>query len=68
MKAPILGLLYQRLPASIIRSLGALLLDSDRFQGYCRHKPTGACIIRIGEFPKIRGTLFGGPYNRDPTN
>ena len=19
------------------------------------------------EFPKIRGTLFGGPYNKDPT-
>ena len=23
--------------------------------------------IRIWEFPKIRGTLFGGPYNKDPT-
>ena len=21
----------------------------------------------IWEFPKIRGTLFGGPYNKDPT-
>ena len=21
----------------------------------------------IGEFPKIRGTLFWGPYNKDPT-
>ena len=21
---------------------------------------------RIWEFPKIRGTLFGGPYNKDP--
>ena len=21
----------------------------------------------ICEFPKIRGTLFGGPYNKDPT-
>ena len=21
----------------------------------------------IWDFPKIRGTLFGGPYNKDPT-
>ena len=25
------------------------------------------CITRNWEFPKIRGTLFGGPYNKDPT-
>ena len=24
-------------------------------------------IIIIWEFPKIRGTLFWGPYNKDPT-
>ena len=23
--------------------------------------------VRIWEFPKIRGTRFGGPYNKDPT-
>ena len=23
--------------------------------------------LAIWEFPKIRGTLFGGPYNKDPT-
>ena len=23
--------------------------------------------IPIWEFPKVRGTLFGGPYNKDPT-
>ena len=28
----------------------------------CRENP--ACKW---EFPKIRGTLFGGPYNKDPT-
>ena len=22
---------------------------------------------QIWEFPRIRGTLFGGPYNKDPT-
>ena len=27
----------------------------------------GALWLRMWEFPKIRGTLFGGPYNRDPT-
>ena len=25
------------------------------------------CLLRRSEFPKIRGTLFWGPYNRDPT-
>ena len=25
------------------------------------------CITRNWEFSKIRGTLFGGPYNKDPT-
>ena len=25
-------------------------------------------LARSGSFPKIRGTLFGGPYNEDPTN
>ena len=24
------------------------------------------CLGSIGEFPKIRGTLFWGPYNEDP--
>ena len=24
--------------------------------------------VRIWELPKIRGALFGGPYNKDPTN
>ena len=23
--------------------------------------------VRMWEFPRIRGTLFGGPYNKDPT-
>ena len=23
--------------------------------------------VQSWEFPKIRGTLFGGPYNKDPT-
>ena len=23
--------------------------------------------FRIWEFPKVRGTLFWGPYNKDPT-
>ena len=25
------------------------------------------CTTHIWEFPKIRGTLFWGPYNKDPT-
>ena len=28
-------------------------------------------VLRFGsirEFPNIRGTFFGGPYNKDPTN
>ena len=24
-------------------------------------------LAMIWEFPKIRGTLFGGPYDKDPT-
>ena len=24
-------------------------------------------LMSIWEFPKIRGTLIGGPYNKDPT-
>ena len=33
---------------------------------------TGSCgsgfrMAAIWEFPKIRGTAFGGPYNKDPT-
>ena len=23
--------------------------------------------FRVWEFPEIRSTLFGGPYNKDPT-
>ena len=26
----------------------------------------GSIRFRVWEFPKIRGTLFGGPYNKDP--
>ena len=35
----------------------------------CRHeeKKGGAGLTAIGEFPKIRSTLFGGPYDEDPT-
>ena len=39
-------------------------------------RPDGACCEEVWpptpksettwEFPKIRGTLFGGPYNQDP--
>ena len=24
-------------------------------------------LVETWEFPKIRGTIFGGPYNEDPT-
>ena len=27
----------------------------------------GGLGFRVWEFPKIRGTLFWGPYNKDPT-
>ena len=27
----------------------------------------GSIGFRVWEFPKIRGTLFWGPYNKDPT-
>ena len=29
--------------------------------------PGSKCLEITWEFPKIRGTLFWGPYNRDPT-
>ena len=27
----------------------------------------GTLVEPVWEFPKIRGTLFGGPYNKDPS-
>ena len=36
------------------------------FEGSPNH-PFAAYLIIIWEFPKIRGTLFCGRYNKDPT-
>ena len=40
-------------------------------QGHKKGKQTlvriGALVVRIWEFPIIRGTLFWGPYNKGPT-
>ena len=33
-------------------------MEAERFEGVHR---------QIWAFPKIRGTLFRGPYNKDPT-
>ena len=42
---------------------GSFLLVQDRLLGKCI--PHG--LLTKWEFPKIRGTLFWGPYNKDPT-
>ena len=35
---------------------------------YCFRPAASPCFARlIKEFPKMRGTLFWGPYNKDPT-
>ena len=51
-----------------------MVLDGFRLFGFCPQgfdttlgylEPGG--LAMIWEFPKIRGTLFGGPYDKDPT-
>ena len=38
-----------------------------RFQGRGARGRPGSAGLPIWEFPEIRGTLFWGPYNKDPT-
>ena len=55
------------------RSTGGLLVGCSiggayyRVAGYSMAGFLGVRGVMIGEFPKIRGTLFWGPYNKDPT-
>ena len=42
---------------------GILLLGEDSMY----EAKKGSMMRLIWEFPKIRGTLFGGPYHKDPT-
>ena len=37
------------------------------YKGSKKGSYKGSIGFRVEEFPKIRGTLFWGPYNKDPT-
>ena len=45
----------------------AFLLEGLFLQYWPTESPIGQACQPIWEFPKIRGTSYGGPYDEDPT-